>query len=79
MQRPGTETIRTQIQPRKQKREITKIKYCQKNKENIWSTDTPPLKSNTIKKEQKVLRKKNPHNSINKIKILIIDRFCTLW
>ena len=32
MQRPGTEAIRTQIQPSNTKREITKIKDCQNTK-----------------------------------------------
>ena len=36
MQRPGTEAIKTQSQPSKPKREITKIT---KYKENIWSTE----------------------------------------
>ena len=39
MQRPGTEAIRTQIQPSKPKREITKITNSQNKKENIWTTE----------------------------------------
>ena len=38
MQRPGTEAIRTKIQPSKPKREITKIT----NGQNIMSTDGQP-------------------------------------
>ena len=37
MQRPGTETVRTQNQPSKPKREITNI--TNSKKENIWLTE----------------------------------------
>ena len=40
MQRPGTEAIRTEVQPLNPKREITKITNSQnKQKDNIWSTE----------------------------------------
>ena len=73
MQRPGTEAIRTQIQPIKPNWEITKVTSSQKYKENIWSTVRAAL-SQKVATQQPKPNKKNIQPSFYTIRGLLKNK-----